>query len=82
VGSKTSLDVVVKRKIVPCQESNPGRPVHSLLIILTELCLGGKKQQQQTDTCPQVIFISCMDTKNTIQKQNYILIDLHTREML
>jgi hypothetical protein len=31
------LDVVAKRKILPCQESNPGSPARSLVTILPEL---------------------------------------------
>lgn len=33
----SGLDVMAKRKILPYQESNHGRPAHSLVAILTEL---------------------------------------------
>jgi hypothetical protein len=38
VGPRTSLDAVGEKKIlIPCPESNPGRPARSLLAIPTEL---------------------------------------------
>jgi hypothetical protein len=35
VGPSAGLDAVAKKKILLCQESNPGRPVHSLLWAVT-----------------------------------------------
>jgi len=38
LGPRASLDVVAKRKEpCPCQVSNPGHPVHSLVTVLNEL---------------------------------------------
>jgi hypothetical protein len=38
VGPRAGLDAVAKRKtLYPCRDSNPGRPVRSLVTILTEL---------------------------------------------
>jgi len=38
MGSRASLNVVVKRKNpCPCWEPNPGNPAHSSITILTEL---------------------------------------------
>jgi hypothetical protein len=37
VGPRAGLGTVAKRKILPCWESNPEHPVHSLVTILTEL---------------------------------------------
>jgi hypothetical protein len=38
VGSRGGLDAVAKDKVPsPCRESKPGRPVRSLVAILTEL---------------------------------------------
>jgi hypothetical protein len=35
---RARLDVEAKIKIVPCRDSNPGRPALSLVTVLTELC--------------------------------------------
>jgi hypothetical protein len=37
VSPKAGLDIVAKRKMLPCWKSNPGRPAPSLVNILTEL---------------------------------------------
>jgi hypothetical protein len=38
VGSRTDLDAVVRRKCPsPCRVSNPGRPAHRLVTVLTKL---------------------------------------------
>jgi hypothetical protein len=38
VDSTVDLDFVAKKKDPsPCRESNPGRPAHSVVILLTEL---------------------------------------------
>jgi len=37
LGPRAGLDAVKNRKSCPCWGSNSGRPVHSLVTILTEL---------------------------------------------
>jgi len=38
LGPRAGLDAVEKRKNpCPCRESSPGRPPHSLVIVLTKL---------------------------------------------
>jgi hypothetical protein len=37
MGPKPGLDAVAKKEIpIPCRESNPSRPVRSLVTVLTE----------------------------------------------
>jgi hypothetical protein len=36
VGPKVDLDFVAKRKIMPCRESNPGRPSRSIITRYTD----------------------------------------------
>jgi len=37
VDPRAGLDAVMKKKFLPHRESNPGRPAHSLVTVLTEL---------------------------------------------
>jgi hypothetical protein len=45
------MDVVAKKKVLPCREPNPGRPARSLFTTLTELSWLIPKKTMKSKSC-------------------------------